>query len=154
MKKFSEMKFVKPSMKKIEKDLKGLLDAFENASSFEEQDKVLTKINKYNDHLSTNMVIAMIRYSLDTTSEENQKNQEFIDESEPIIGVYLNNINRALVNAKFRPQLEEKWGSYLFKKLGQDFANIHISRRYLCIKNGIFAFCAKKKECIYIIMNI
>ncbi|MDD6302508.1 MAG: M3 family oligoendopeptidase [Bacillales bacterium] len=117
MKKFSEMKFVKPSMKKIEKDLKGLLDAFENASSFEEQDKVLTKINKYNDHLSTNMVIAMIRYSLDTTSEENQKNQEFIDESEPIIGVYLNNINRALVNAKFRPQLEEKWGSYLFKKL-------------------------------------
>ena len=45
-------------------------------------------------------------------------------------------------------------GSYLFQKLGQDFANIHISRRYLCIKNGIFAFCAKKKECIYIIMNI
>ena len=73
MKKFSEMKFKKPNLKKIEKDFNAIIEEFENASCFEEQDKALKKMNKYSDHLSTNFNIAYVKYTCDTQDEENVK---------------------------------------------------------------------------------
>ena len=114
MKKFSEMKFKKPNLKKIENDFNILISEFENATCFEEQDKALKKFNKYADHLSTNMSIGYVKYTCDTQSEENVKNQELLDEISPIISVYFNRFNHALVKAKYRKELEEKWGKHLF----------------------------------------
>ncbi|MBQ8293617.1 MAG: M3 family oligoendopeptidase [Bacilli bacterium] len=112
--KFSEMKFVKPNLKQIEKKFNKIIDEFTNATCFLEQDKALRKMNKYSDSLNTNFSIAYVKYTCDTTSEENIKNQELVDEIEPLIGVYYNRFNKALVNAKFRPELEKKWGKHLF----------------------------------------
>ena len=114
MKKFSEMKFKKPNLKKIEKDFNTIIEEFENASCFEEQDKALKKMNKYSDHLSTNFNIAYVKYTCDTQDEENVKNQELLDEIQPLISVYFDKFNKALVKAKFRKELEEKWGKHLF----------------------------------------
>ena len=61
MKKFTEMKFKKPNLKKIEADFNTIIEEFENASCFEEQDKALRKMFKYSDHISTNMNIAKNR---------------------------------------------------------------------------------------------
>ena len=47
MKKFSEMKFRKPDLKKIENDFNLLIDEFANATCFEEQNKALKKFFKY-----------------------------------------------------------------------------------------------------------
>ena len=116
MKKLSEMKFIKPNLKKVEAKMNEIIHDFENAKSFNEQDAILKKFNKYSDHLSTNITIASIRYSCDTENEENVKNQEYLDEILPHISNYMNKFNKVLVNAKFRKELEEKWGSYLFKK--------------------------------------
>ena len=114
MKKFSEMKFKKPDLKKIENEFNALVDEFSNAVCFEDQNKALKKIFKYVDKISTNMNIAYVKYTCDTTDKKNVKNQDLVDEISPILSVYFNNFNKALVNAKFRPQLEEKWGSHLF----------------------------------------
>ena len=116
MKKLSEIKFVKPNLKKIEAKMVEITNEFENAKTFEEQNAAFKKMNKYSDHLQTNFVIASIRYSCDTENEENVKNQEYLDEILPHITNYYNKFNKALVNAKFKKELEEKWGTYLFKK--------------------------------------
>ena len=47
MKKFSEFKFKKVDLNKIQKDFTELMMAFTNAKSFEEQDKILVKYFKY-----------------------------------------------------------------------------------------------------------
>ena len=41
MKKFSEMKFKKPNLKKIEQDFNNIIEEFENASTFEQQNNAL-----------------------------------------------------------------------------------------------------------------
>ena len=114
MKKFTEMKFKKPNLKKIEADFNNIIEEFENATCFEEQDKALRKMFKYSDHISTNMNIAYVKYTCDTLNEENVKNQELLDEMSPIISIYFDRFNKTLVKAKYREQLENKWGKHLF----------------------------------------
>ena len=114
MKKFSELKFKKPNVKKIEADVNELIMAFKNASTFEEQDRVLTKYFKYTDKIETNFTIASIRYTLDTTDPVNIKNNDILNNVGPLVGAITNAFDKELVNAKFRPQLEEKWGKHLF----------------------------------------
>ncbi len=114
MKKFSEMKFKKPNLAKIESDFNAITAEFTGATSFEEQDKALRKMFKYSDKLSTNLNIAYVKYTCDTQDPVNVKNQELLDEISPLISVYFDRFNRELVKAKFRPQLEEKWGSHMF----------------------------------------
>mgnify|MGYP003310399108 CR=1 FL=1 len=114
MKKFSEMKFKKPDLKKIERDCDAIVTEFTSAETFDEQNKALKKMFKYSDHIRTNFSIAHVKYTCDTQDPQNVKNQELVDEISPIIGIFSNKFNKALVNAKFRPELEAKWGTHLF----------------------------------------
>ena len=117
MKKFSEMEFKKPNLKKIESDFNKMIEEFESATSFEEQDKTLKKFFKYADHLSTNFNVAYVKYTCDTQDEKNVKNQELLDEISPLVSVFFDKFNKTLVRAKFRPQLEAKWGKHFFNML-------------------------------------
>jgi oligoendopeptidase F len=114
MKKFSQMKFKKPNLQKIERDFNAIIDEFKSAECFEDQNKALKKMFKYSDHLYTNFSIAYVKYTCDTQDPENVKNQELLDEISPLISVFSNKFNKELVNAKFRPELEAKWGKHLF----------------------------------------
>ena len=114
MKKFSQMKFKKPDLKKIERDFDAIINEFNSAECFEDQNKALKKMFKYNDHLNTNFSIGYVKYTCDTQDAENVKNQELMDEISPLIAVFSDKFNKALVSAKFRPELEAKWGKHLF----------------------------------------
>lgn len=114
MKKFSQMKFKKPDLKKIERDCDAIINEFNSAECFEDQNKALKKMFKYSQHLYTNFSIAYVKYTCDTQDPQNVANQELIDEISPLIGVFSNRFNKALVSSKFRPELEAKWGKHLF----------------------------------------
>lgn len=114
MKKFSQMKFKKPDLKKIERDCDAIINEFNSAECFEDQNKALKKMFKYSQHLYTNFSIAYVKYTCDTQDPQNVANQELIDEISPLIGVFSNKFNKALVSSKFRPELEAKWGKHLF----------------------------------------
>ena len=114
MKKFSQMKFKKPDLKKIERDCDAIINEFNSAECFEDQNKALKKMFKYSQHLYTNFSIAYVKYTCDTQDPQNVANQELIDEITPLIGVFSNKFNKALVSSKFRPELEAKWGKHLF----------------------------------------
>lgn len=117
MKKFSEMQFKKPNLKKIEGDFNKMIEELEGATCFEDQDKVLKRFFKYADRLGTNFNIAYVKYTCDTQDEKNVKNQELLDEISPLVSVFFDRFNKSLVKAKFRPQLEQKWGKHFFNML-------------------------------------
>ena len=111
------MQFKKPNLKKIENDFNKMIEELESANSFEEQDKTLKKFFKYSDHLATNFSIGYTKYTCDTQDEKNVKNQELLDEISPLVSVFFNKFSKSLANAKFRPELEEKWGKHFFNML-------------------------------------
>lgn len=114
MKKFSEMKVRKLDIEKIKSDFLKLIDEFKNAETFEEQDKAFKKVNKYMDDLSTDTSIIYVRYTINTNDKKYKALQEQLDEISPYISALANKFNKELVNAKFKEQLEEKYGKHLF----------------------------------------
>jgi len=115
MKKFSELKFKKVKMERSEAEFTALIRDFKEAETFEIQNRALLKVYKYMDEVQTNFTIGEVKYTQDTKDVKNVRNRRFIDENSPLIQNLFNAFNKELVHAKFRDELEKKWGTHLFK---------------------------------------
>ncbi|WP_268624786.1 M3 family oligoendopeptidase [Paenibacillus alvei] len=113
--KFSEYAYVRPDAKQIEQKMKRLISSFEAAESFEQQDDIMSDINKLRSEFDTQVQLVSIRHSIDTNDEFYKAEQEYMDEVVPVIQEYITDYYRALVNSKFRSELEQKWGIQLFQ---------------------------------------
>jgi len=113
--KFSEYRYERPDVAQIEEQFKALIQEFSEATSMEAQDALIGKINKLRSDVSTQFELVMIRHSIDTNDEFYKAEQDFIDETGPVIQEYITDYYRALVNSKFREGLEAKWGRQLFQ---------------------------------------
>ena len=112
--KFSEFKYQRPDMKEMEVQFNELLNTFTNAQSFEEQDMAMEKINSLRGFCESMSQVAEIRHTIDTTNEFYKAEQDFIDQTQPIYQGLVSKYYHALVNSKFRAELEQKWGKQLF----------------------------------------
>jgi M3 family oligoendopeptidase len=101
-------------MEDIETQFNHLLQSFSTAKSFEEQDKAMEAINKLREEYESMREIAGIRHTIDTTKEFYKTEQDFFDESQPIYQGIISKYYDALVNSKFRAELEQKWDKQLF----------------------------------------
>lgn len=113
--KFSEYRYERPDVKAFEQQFKEQLNAFTSASTYEEQDEAMTRINKLRSEMDTLSQLVYIRHSIDTNDEFYKAEQDFFDENGPVIQEYITDYYRALVDSKFRAQLEDKWGRQLFQ---------------------------------------
>ncbi|MBT2764843.1 M3 family oligoendopeptidase [Paenibacillus sp. ISL-20] len=113
--KFSEYRYERPDVKAFEQKFKEQLNAFTSASTYEEQDQAMTHINKLRSEMDTLSQLVYIRHSIDTNDEFYKAEQDFFDENGPVIQEYITDYYRALVDSKFRAELENKWGRQLFQ---------------------------------------
>ncbi|MDW0118436.1 M3 family oligoendopeptidase [Sporosarcina thermotolerans] len=114
MLKFEEYQYTRPDMESIKSEFNGLLEHFRSASSFEEQNEVIAKLNAIGSNYSTHANLAYIRSSINTNDEFYQKEREFFDEIGPKFQELGTSFYKELVATPFRKQLEDKWGSQLF----------------------------------------
>lgn len=114
MEKFSDYEYKKIDIEEFKKNFNKLLVEFRESNSFDEQDKLMEKINQMRNNIETMMVIVSIRNSIDTTDKFYEEQQEKMDEISPIYDGLVNNYYKVIVNSKFRLELEEKWGKHLF----------------------------------------
>lgn len=115
MKKFKDYPYERPDITEIEKSFKQLIETFGKAESFDEQDQALAAVNKLRNKINTASDLVYIRHSIDTNDSFYKAEQDYIDEVGPVIQEYITDFYQALVNSEFRMELEEKWGSQLFK---------------------------------------
>ena len=113
--KFSEYRYERPDVKAFEQKFKALLESFNSAGSCDEQDHAMTAINKLRSEFDTLQQIASIRHSIDTNDEFYKSEQDFFDETGPVVQEYITDYYRSLVNSSFRTELENKWGKQLFQ---------------------------------------
>lgn len=113
--KFNEMAYARPDLSKVENDFNQLLGQFNAATTADEQQQALLKINNLKNEFQTFSSIASVRNSIDTSNSFFEAEQEFFDTNEPLIKNLNINFYKALGSSKFRPQLEEKFGKQLFR---------------------------------------
>lgn len=73
----------------------------------------MDQINALRSDFETQAQLVYIRHSIDTNDEFYKAENEFLDENAPIVQEYITDFYRALVNSKFRNELEQKWGSQI-----------------------------------------
>src|SRR6185312_938030 len=101
-------------MDKGKKEFEVLLQDFRTASSYEQQNEVMEKINAIGNDYSTQANLVYIRASIDTNDEYYQKERDFFDEIGPEYQELETEFYRKLISTPFRRELESRWGSQLF----------------------------------------
>ncbi|WP_055667378.1 M3 family oligoendopeptidase [Desnuesiella massiliensis] len=112
--KFSEFKYERPCMDQLEKKFDFLFNSFNEANSFEEQDKIMREINNLRREFESMANIVFIRHTIDTKDEFYEKEQNYFNEA---IALYQGQVSRyyeILAKSKFRTELEAKWGQQFF----------------------------------------
>lgn len=113
--KFSEYTYERPDIKALEKEFDGLLNQFQNAEDIEKQNAAMREINQVRSEYESMAQIAEIRHTIDTNDEKYKVEQDYFDETEPVYKGLITKYYQALVDSKFRNELQEQWGKQLFK---------------------------------------
>jgi len=111
---FSDYIYTRPVFDEIEASFNEALDRFINAKSVEEQHLVMKEINDIRNKVDTAFNLCYIRHTIDTNDEFYKEEQDYLDEVQPLIQGLTTNYYKALVDSKFKPELEKKWGKQLF----------------------------------------
>ncbi|PAV30940.1 oligoendopeptidase F [Virgibacillus profundi] len=115
MLKFEDYKYERPNLQAEKDKFTVLLNTFKNADSLEEANKAIEGINEFRNRLSTLFNLVYVRASIDTNDEYYQKERDFFDELEPEIQALNTAFYKELVTSGFREELENRWGSQLFR---------------------------------------
>ena len=112
--KFNDYKYEKINIDETKEKFSNLIKSFSEAKNLKEQTKYMDEIIKLRNHIETMETLVSIRHSIDTTDEFYDKENEYVDEISPILFGFISEFYKALVNSKFRADLEKKYGKFLF----------------------------------------
>jgi len=112
--KFNDYKYEKINIDETKEKFSNLIKSFSDAENLEEQTKYMDEIIKLRNHIETMETLVSIRHSINTTDEFYDKENEYVDEISPILFGFISEFYKALVNSKFRADLEKKYGKFLF----------------------------------------
>ena len=111
---FNDYKYEHLDLEKIKGQFSELIDNFERAENVEKQIEAFDKIIKLRNHIETMQTLVSVRHSIDTNDEFYDKENEYMDEISPILFGFTNDFYKALVNSKFKDELIQKYGKFLF----------------------------------------
>ena len=110
-----------PSLEKTKKKLEELTTKLNEAGSKEEAIRVVRSYFKFSDSLDTDVTVISIRNTINTKDKVYEKAMNKINEILPVIQGYDQAFRKALVNSKFRKDLEETFGTLYFKMIDASF---------------------------------
>ncbi|WP_423801564.1 M3 family oligoendopeptidase [Neobacillus sp. SAB-20_R2A] len=111
---FEQYTYIRPNLDEVRAKFNEALERFKNADSVEKQSGAMNEINQLRNDLGTMFNLCNIRHTIDTNDEFYKNEQDYMDEIQPEVEGLITGYYQALVDSKFRPQLENKWGAQLF----------------------------------------
>lgn len=112
--KFSEIPYNRPDADKLMAEIDNITQKFKNATSAKEQLAILKEADASMGEFETQYSVAYVRNTINKNDEFYEKEVEFFDETLPNISEKIQNFNDALINSKFRPELEKTLGKIIF----------------------------------------
>ncbi|MCP8968523.1 M3 family oligoendopeptidase [Ectobacillus ponti] len=111
---FENYVYVRPDMQQLEQQFTAALAAFSAAATLQEQEEAIAEINRIRNGFDTMANVCHIRHTINTNDEFYRDEQDFFDESAPVLQGHVTKYYEALVSSAFRRELEEKYGKQLF----------------------------------------
>jgi len=102
-------------MAEIEPRFRGLIARFSAAASASGQNEAMAEINALRNTIESMTAIVEIRHTVDTENEFYEKENEYMDDMNPVYEGLKSEFYSALVASPFRKELEARWGAQLFR---------------------------------------
>ena len=115
--KFSEMKYERADTAEAGRQFEKLTETVKNAKSEAEVFSALSEEERISAHFSTMANIAYVRHSINTEDKFYDAENDYYDENGPVLQEKINEFFVALTESPYRPAVEEKYGSLMFKNL-------------------------------------
>lgn len=96
---------------KLKSSLKRRLHILRKQLSVSQQNEAIRLANDAYSQYSTMGNICYIRHSIDTANEFYKEEQDYFDETQPLLEGYVEKFYKALISSPFKRELEEKWGN-------------------------------------------
>lgn len=112
--KFNEMQYVHLDTQKLKNEICETVEKFKSAKTFEEADSAFAEYGKICDTVETQSALVYIRHTVNTLDEFYDREQEFLDESLPVLSEYFQMMTKALLESPFRAEFTEKYGELMF----------------------------------------
>lgn len=111
---FEQFSYVRPDWDLYVEKFDQLLLEFKDAGSAESQAAALKNIDQHFNEFLSMRDLASVRHTLDTTDAFYDTENQYFDEQIPLFEALEHQYYQELLNARFRPALEMKYGQHLF----------------------------------------
>ena len=111
---FKEFAYVRPELKTFKEKFCNFLDQFKNAESLAIQCEIINEINSLRNDFDTMWNLAHIRHTIDTKNDFYEKENNFFDEAVPEFQGLVDQFYSAVVDSKFKDELQAKFGKQFF----------------------------------------
>nr|WP_288978111.1 M3 family oligoendopeptidase [uncultured Blautia sp.] len=122
--KFCDMPYERIDFDKVKEELLGLMEAFKMAKSAQEQFEIHKKYYRLSDKVSTQVTLASIRHSMDTTDAFYEKEKAYYDEQVPAYSNLSVEYLKLLYHSLYREELEQIIGPVAFKNMELSFRSV------------------------------
>ncbi len=112
--KFSEMKYERPDLDKIKKEMTSYIENFKSAKSYSEAKEIFISVDKLDRRVMTQSTLAQVRHSIDTRDGFYDGEVKFWNGATPELQEYKDMWIAALLESKYRKELEKDFGSIVF----------------------------------------
>ena len=126
--KFSTLEYKRPDFEKTGAFAEEITEKIKNAASYGELKGYMEQMEEMSKNFSTDCTIASIRHTLDTTDEFYEKEDAYINDMVPTVMPKLLAMNDALMESKFRGDIENEYGK-------QYFAQMDLQKKTFCEGN-------------------
>ncbi len=113
--KFKDYKYERPDFNEYKQTIKALLIEMDKAETASEQIEVIKRVHGQTSRISTLGSIAHVRYTIDTKDKFYDEENEYWNEYSPLYDEVELEFDKALINSKFRANLETEFGEQYFK---------------------------------------
>jgi len=111
---FNDYKYERIDIDAVKKQFEELIGSFSKADSAEKQCKIMDEVINLRNHIDTMITLVSIRHSINTADDFYDKENDYCDEISPLLYGFTTDFYKALVTSKFRKELEDKYGKFLF----------------------------------------
>ena len=104
--KFSEFEYVRISYEEMKKEYETYLSKLKETNDPEEFMKIFNELNKYRGHVDSMRTICSIRHTINTVDEFYDKENEYWDNTSPLLQVYEVELSKLLLDCPFKDKLD------------------------------------------------
>ncbi|MCR5688635.1 MAG: M3 family oligoendopeptidase [Clostridiales bacterium] len=115
MEKFRDLKYCRPDVGRLKKELAGYRKQLEDAKTFAEADGAFLAYQHALEGWQTQSTIASIRHDMDTKDGFYDAEKKYYNRESPRLMLTLKKAIKAVLSSPFRAQFEEKYGGHLFR---------------------------------------